>query len=105
MRSRAGNGSTTASMRERASLASCLRRAGLMPCVAGCTGTSPSVWTGASPLPISSCSVTQNWFRWRSLPCSSTIAPAPSWRATHGWLNHTATSGPVSSNTRASTRF
>ena len=75
MRSRDGSGSTTASIRERASLTSCLRRAGLTPCVAGCTGTSPSVCTGASPFPISSCSVTQNWLRWRSLPWSSTIAP------------------------------
>ena len=31
--------------------------------------------------------------------------PPPSWRANHGWLNQTATIGPVSSATRASTRF
>ena len=31
--------------------------------------------------------------------------PSASWRASQGWLNHTATIGPVSSATRASTRF
>ena len=46
----------------------------------------------------SSYSVTQNWLRWRSLPCSSTCVPSPSWRASQGWLNQTATSGPLSSN-------
>ena len=31
--------------------------------------------------------------------------PSPSWRAIQGWLNQTATSGPLSSKTRASTRL
>ena len=33
------------------------------------------------------------------------LRPSPSWRAIQGWLNQTATSGPLSSNTRASTRL
>ncbi len=73
--------------------------------MAGCTGTSPTVCTGAVPCPTSSWAETQNWLRLRILPWSSTWVPSPIWVATHGWLNHTATAGPVSSNTRASTRL
>ena len=46
------------------------------PAVAGCTGTRPTVCTGAAPWPTSSCSVTQNSLRRRSLPCSSTCVPS-----------------------------
>ena len=31
--------------------------------------------------------------------------PSPSWRAIQGWLNQTATTGPLASATRASTRL
>ncbi len=76
-----------------------------MPSVAGWTGTRPTVCTGAPSDVSFSNSVTQNSPRRLSLPWSSTAAPSPSWRAIQGWLNHTATAGPLSSNTRASTRL
>ena len=78
--------------------------AGSRPASPGAPARAPRCAPGASA-PSSSCSVTQNWLRWRSLPCRRSWAPSPSWRASQGWLNQTATSGPLSSNTRASTRF
>ena len=45
----AGSGSGVSRKRPRASQTSERRRAGAQPSVAGCTGTRPTVWTGASP--------------------------------------------------------
>src|SRR3954469_22799070 len=50
-------------------------------------------------------SATVNWLRRRTSPCSSTRVPSGSLVASHGWLNHTATIGPDSSATLASTIF
>ena len=56
----AGSGSGVSRKHPRASQTSERRRAALSPSVAGCTGTRPTVWTGASPPPSGSCSDTQN---------------------------------------------
>src|SRR4051812_46219766 len=50
-------------------------------------------------------SATVNWLRLRISPWSSTRVPSGSLVASHGWLNQTATIGPVSSATLASTIF
>src|SRR4051794_31690777 len=50
-------------------------------------------------------SATVNWLRRRHSPCSRTRVPSGSLVASHGWLNHSATIGPDSSATFASTIF
>ena len=74
--------------------------------MAGCTGTSPTLWpTAPSPAPITSWSFTWNSLRFFILPWSSNCEPSPNSVATHGRFHQIASIGPVSSNTRASTRL
>src|SRR4051812_18054580 len=50
-------------------------------------------------------SATVNWLRRRHSPCKSTRVPSGSFVASHGWVNQSATIGPDSSATFASTIF
>ena len=61
------------------------------------------MWTPPPPSLGSNWS-TQNLLPRFMRPCSSSRMPGASLSATQGWLNQTATSGPLSSLTRASVR-